>query len=88
MIRFFITILFVVSFLILSSPVMFILWLIGMKKPSVKDRASRAIIYRAFGVVRFIASTKLIVLGKENIPTDCAVLYVGNHRSYYDIILS
>lgn len=88
MIRFILIVIFVVSFLIFFSPVMFVLWLIGKKKPSIKDKASRAIIYRAFGVVRFIAGTKLVVLGKDNIPTDSAVLYVGNHRSYFDIILS
>lgn len=88
MIRFILIVIFVVSFLIFFSPVMFVLWLISKKKPSIKDKASRAIIYRAFGVVRFIAGTKLVVLGKNNIPTDSAVLYVGNHRSYFDIILS
>ena len=88
MIRFILIVIFVVSFLICFSPVMFVLWLIGKKKPSIKDKASRAIIYRAFGVVRFIAGTKLVVFGKDNIPTDSAVLYVGNHRSYFDIILS
>ena len=88
MIRFILIVIFVVSFLIFFSPVMCVLWLISKKKPSIKDKASRAIIYRAFGVVRFIAGTKLVVLGKNNIPTDSAVLYVGNHRSYFDIILS
>ena len=88
MIRFILIVLFVVSFLIVFSPVMFVLWLIGMIKPAAKDKASRFIIKQAFRFVRFIAGTKLIVLGKENIPTDTAVLYVGNHRSYFDIILS
>jgi len=87
MIRFLLIIFFVVSFLILFSPVMFVLWLIGMKKPAIKDKASRAIIYQAFRFIRFIAGTKLIVIGKENIPDNTAVLYVGNHRSYFDIIL-
>jgi len=87
MIRFILIILFVISFLILFIPVMFVLWLIGFMKPSAKDKASRIIIYYAFRFVRFIAGTELIVLGKENIPTDTAVLYVGNHRSYFDIIL-
>lgn len=87
MIRFVLIVLFVVSFLILFVPVMFALWLIGFINPSAKDKASRVIIYHAFCFVRFIAGTKLIVLGKENIPTDTAVLYVGNHRSYFDIIL-
>ena len=87
MIRFLIIILFVILFLLLFSPVLFVLWLIGLKKPAIKDKASRAIIYRAFRFIRFLAGTKLIVLGKENIPSDTAVLYVGNHRSYFDIIL-
>ncbi len=87
MIRFILVVFFVVTFLILFSPVMFVLWLIGYISPSAKDNASRAIIYHAFRFIRFIAGTKLIVIGKENIPTDTAVLYVGNHRSYFDIIL-
>ena len=88
MFRFILTLLFVVFFLILSTPVMFVLWLTPKKKPAVKDIASRHIIHWAFSCVRFIAGTNLIVLGKENIPTDQAILFVGNHRSYYDIILS
>jgi len=87
MIRFLLIIFFVVLFLILFSPVLLVLWLIGLKKPSVKDKASRFIIFRAFCFIRFIAGTNLIVLGKENIPDNTAVLYVGNHRSYFDIIL-
>ena len=35
-----------------------------------------------------MAGTKLIVDGQENIPEDGAVLYVGNHSSYYDILCS
>ena len=87
MIRFILVITFVILFLLLSSPVMLVLWLIGHINPSVKDRASRAIIKWAFGIVRFMSGTNLVILGKENIPEDTAVLYVGNHRSYFDIIL-
>jgi len=87
MIRFILIVIFVISFLIIFSPVMFVLWLIGFINPSAKDKASRAIIHRAFCFIRFVAGAKLIVIGKENIPTDTAVLYVGNHRSYFDIIL-
>lgn len=87
MIRFILVIFFVITFLILFSPVMFVLWLIGYINPSAKDKASRAIILHAFRFIRFISGTKLIILGAENIPSDTAVLYVGNHRSYFDIIL-
>lgn len=88
MLRFIIIVLFVVSFLILSTPVMFTLWLIGKKRPDIKDNTSRKIIQWAFSVVRFIAGTNLIIKGRENIPTDSAVLYVCNHRSYFDIVLN
>lgn len=87
MIRFLLVLLFVVGFLLLFLPVLFVLWLLGLKWPRIKDKAARAIIFGAFSIVRFLSGTKLIVIGKENIPTDQAVLYVGNHRSYYDIIL-
>ncbi len=88
MIRFIIVATFVVLFLIISLPVLFVLWLIEKKAPRITDKASRAIIHWAFGVVRFLSGTKLVIIGKENIPSDQAVLYVGNHRSYFDIVLS
>lgn len=88
MLRFILIVVFVVSFLLLSTPAMFILWLIGKKRPDIKDNASRKIIQWAFGVVRLIAGTNLIIKGRENIPTDQAVLYVCNHRSYFDIVLT
>mgnify|MGYP002712102285 CR=1 FL=1 len=36
----------------------------------------------------FVSGTKVKAEGLENIPKDRAVLYVGNHRSYFDIITS
>lgn len=36
----------------------------------------------------FLAGTKVDVKGLENVPEDTAVLYVGNHRSYFDIIIT
>lgn len=41
-----------------------------------------------FGVLLFVSGTKVKAEGLENIPKDRAVLYVGNHRSYFDIITS
>lgn len=34
-----------------------------------------------------ISGCKTIIRGKENIPTDTPVLFVGNHRSYFDILI-
>ena len=33
-----------------------------------------------------LAGVTITVKGEENIPKDTAVLYVGNHRSYFDIL--
>ncbi|MDL2301163.1 1-acyl-sn-glycerol-3-phosphate acyltransferase [Lachnospiraceae bacterium OttesenSCG-928-D06] len=88
MIRFFIVAAFVVLFLIFSIPLLLIEWIIGKFNQDLKDRSSLAIVNWAFGVVIFLSGTKVIVLGEENIPKDSAVLYVGNHRSYFDIVLT
>lgn len=88
MFRFIITVIFVVMFLILSTPLMLIEWLIGKWNPALKDKSSLAIVNWAFGCVIRLAGTKVIAIGEENIPTDTAVLYIGNHRSFFDIVLT
>ena len=88
MFRFIITCIFVVLFLILSSPLLVITWLIGKKNPDAKSRISLAIVNWAFRVVIRIAGTKVTVIGEENVPKDSPVLYVANHGSFYDIILT
>lgn len=88
MIRLIFVLLFVFLFLILSMPLMLAEWIIGKYKPSLRDRSSLAIVNWAFRCVIFLSGTRVIVKGEENVPKDTAVLYVGNHRSYYDIILT
>ncbi len=80
-------ILFVALFLILSIPLMLIEWIIGKFNPGVKDRSSLAIVQWAFRCVLFISGTRITTIGLENIPRDQAVLYVGNHRSIFDIVM-
>lgn len=88
MIRFIFVITFVVTFLILSIPLLITEWIIGKFNPGVKDRSSLAIVNWAFGVVIWMTGAKVIVKGEERIPKDTAVLYVGNHRSFFDILLT
>ena len=88
MLRFIIVALFVTLFLILSTPLMLAEWIIGKWNPDLKSRSSLAIVNWAFRWVIRLSGVKVIVKGEENIPKDTAVLYVGNHRSYYDIILT
>lgn len=88
MIRVFFLLLFVILFLILACIPAFFLWLIGKKNPGLKDRVSRSMIRFAFRVILLISGVKVTVEGQEKIPTDRPVLYVGNHRSFFDVIIS
>jgi len=88
MIRFICVAIFLVVFLICSIPLLILEWLIGFINMDFKNRSSLAIVNWAFRVILFICGTKVTVLGEENVPKDEPVLYVANHRSYFDILLT
>ena len=88
MIRFLLVSSFVICFLIFSIPLLIIEWLLGYLNPSIKDKTSLAIVNWGFSQCLKIAGVKVTVLGEENVPKDKAVLYVANHRSYFDILLT
>lgn len=88
MIRFICVALFVVLFLICSIPLLIAEWIIGYFNMDWKNCSSLAIIRWAFGVCLFLSGVKVTVLGEENVPADQAVLFVANHRSYFDILLT
>ena len=88
MIRLILVLLFVFLFLVLSTPLMLAEWIIGKFNPQLRDKSSLAIVNWAFRWVIRLSGVKVIVKGEENVPQDTAVLYVGNHRSYFDIILT
>ena len=88
MIRLILAVTFIVLFLILSTPLMLFEAIIRKKHPEFHDKTSLAIVLWAFRVVLFICGTKVIVKGEENVPKDTAVLYAGNHLSYFDIVIS
>lgn len=88
MLRFIILASHVVLFLIFSMPLMLIEWVIGKFNMDIKNRSSLAIVNWAFRVCLRLTGVKLTVIGEENVPKDVPVLYVGNHRSYFDILLT
>jgi 1-acyl-sn-glycerol-3-phosphate acyltransferase len=85
MIRVILVLLFIGIFLVLSIPIMIVEWRVKKRSVEACDKSSFAIIKWAFKVILFLSGTKVDYIGKENIPTDQAVLYVGNHRSDFDI---
>ena len=88
MIRFLCIAIFLVLFLIGSIPLLIIEWIIGHFNMDLKNHSSLAIVKWAFNVIIFLTGVDIIVLGEENVPKDEAVVYVANHRSYFDIILT
>lgn len=79
---------FVVLFLIFSIPLLIVEYFLGKWNPSAKDKSSLAIVNWAFRCVLFLSGVSVTVIGEENVPADTSVLYIGNHRSYFDIIMT
>ena len=88
MIRFILVAGFVVLFLVCSIPLLIIEWIIGKFNMDIKNRSSLAIVLWAFRVCLFLAGTRVDYRGEENVPKDEPVLYIGNHRSYFDILIT
>ena len=88
MIRFIAAILFIVIFLIVSIPIQLVLLIIKKSNPYAVKTASLKIVGFAFNTVMLICGIKVTVIGEENVPKDRSVLYVGNHRSYFDIVVT
>lgn len=74
-------------YLILGIPVLGIEWLIGKFNKKSEDYQCLRMVQTAFRLMLKVAGTKITVIGEENIP-DEAVLFIGNHRSYFDILLT
>lgn len=84
MIRFIALCIFLGIFLVCSIPLFFIEWIIGKFNPQARDISSLRIVQWGFSMMLKLAGTKITYIGEENIP-DEPVLYVGNHRSFFDI---
>lgn len=88
MIRLILCLLFVIIFLICSIPLYLIVLLTGVFNRRARDIMSLRLVQFAFKVVGVLAGAKVTYIGEENIPKNQAVLYVANHRSFFDIILT
>ena len=88
MIRTILIFVFLVIFLIVSLPMQLVLFIMHKFNDEKARKASLAIVSWAFNVILFIGGIKRIVIGEDNVPKDEAVLYVSNHRSIFDIVVT
>lgn len=86
MIRIILGVGFLFIYLLLSYLVFPVLWIYEKINKKKKDELSLRIVQWGFRTILGIAGTKITVIGRENILDEPA-LYVGNHRSYFDILL-
>lgn len=87
MIRFIVVVTFLVLFLILSIPAFFVEWVIGKVNRETRDYRSLRIVQFGFKCILKLSGVTVTVIGEERIP-DEPVLFIGNHRSFFDIILT
>lgn len=83
--RLFLVLLFLIVFFIISIPVFLIEIIIGKFNHRAMVASSQKIVVGAFHIVLFLSGVKRTVIGRENVPRNEAVLYISNHRSYFDI---
>lgn len=83
-----ITVLYIFLFLILGLPVLGIEWIISKFNKAHTDMVQLRIVQWGLKCVAFISGVKLTVIGEENVPRDEPVLYIGNHRSFFDVVVT
>ena len=88
MIRFIIVCICVIGYLILSIPILLAEWVVGKFNRRAKDISSLRIIQTVFKFILKVTGADITIIGHENVPKDQAVLYIGNHRSLFDILLT
>lgn len=87
MVRVVAVVLTVVLFLIFAIPLQWMLKEEEKRNPQKAQEKSLGIVQSVFRFIFRLAGITYEVQGLENIPSDRAVLYVGNHRSYFDILI-
>ncbi len=88
MLRFILVILFLTLYLIIGIPILGIEWIISKFHPYAAEISQLRMVQWAFRMILVLSGTKLTVIGEENVPTDRPVLYIGNHKSFFDIVIT
>ena len=88
MIRLILVLLFIVLFLLLSIPILIVEWILARFNRHAADISSLRIIQCVIRIIAWLSGIRLTVLGEEHVPKDVPVLYVPNHRSFFDIIVT
>ena len=87
MLRFILVAATVIGFLVFSAGTLHRLKKIAKRDQDEMEAESLRIVRGMFRRILKMAGVTVTVKGMENLPTGQPVLYVGNHRSYFDILV-
>lgn len=88
MIRLIILIIFLIIYFLVSLPIQLAELILQHFNMDLRNRSSLAFVRFGLKCVCIISGIRLEVKGYENIPQDRAVLFVGNHQSLFDIMVT
>lgn len=88
MIRLILLFIFLTIYFIVSIPIQLFELILEKINMDARNKSSLAIVKWGLKVIGFISGVKLEVNGLDNIPDGQAVLFVGNHISFFDIIVT
>lgn len=79
---------FLLFYFVLGLPVLGFMWIVSKFNKPWADMAQLRIVQWAFRCITFMSGVSVDIIGAENIPKDEAVLYIGNHRGFFDTIIT
>ena len=86
MIKFIMAVTYLLLVGIVSLPLYLVVNIIGKFNERKKVEVSQKIVVHFFRVMLAICGVKVDARGLENVPKDEAVLFMANHRGYFDIL--
>ena len=87
MIRFICVAMVLMLYLVLGIPVLGVEWIIRKFRRRTADVSSLRLVQWVFRLMLHISGVEVTVIGEEHVP-DEPVLFIGNHRSYFDILIT
>ncbi len=86
--RLILALIFLLIFFVISIPLYLVEFITGKFNRRAMVASSQAIVAFAFRIILFISGVKNTVIGRDNVPKKEPVLYISNHRSYFDVVVA
>lgn len=88
MVRFIVCVIVVIFDFIIMVPIEIVGFIIGLFSKRARNAYMKVMMKMVFRGINFFAGAKVKYIGFEKIPKDTAVLYVANHESFFDVLLT